>query len=316
MKAHTITIICLLAFLLLLGCSQNEQAATLVNTDTPTPVTHEPISIDILAEDMLTIEPVTPVPTHTPPPTPTPEPTNTPVPTPFSIAWLSDTQNYTLHFPDVFFSVSDWIMASAAEYNVQLFVHSGDVTDNGYSKEQWETANTALEPIVGAYPSLIVAGNHDIKAGGDNESFSSFLSQPSILATLKDGQTYLDGAASYTLFSAGGTDFVVVGISWGIDKTATYEWASSVFDAYPQRVGIIVSHSVLESDGTFTGPGSRLHKNVVAKCPNVRLVLCGHYRESQQKLDYYDDDGDNIPDRYVNTLMFNFQEDKEHGLGC
>ncbi|MDD3401531.1 MAG: hypothetical protein PHT58_07915 [Eubacteriales bacterium] len=135
MKAHTITIICLLAFLLLLGCSQNEQAATLVNTDTPTPVTHEPISIDILAEDMLTIEPVTQTPTHTPPPTPTPEPTNTPVPTPFSIAWLSDTQNYTLHFPDVFFSVSDWIMASAAEYNVQLFVHSGDVTDNGYSKE-------------------------------------------------------------------------------------------------------------------------------------------------------------------------------------
>ncbi|MDO4564515.1 MAG: metallophosphoesterase [Clostridia bacterium] len=251
-----------------------------------------------------------------PPPTPTPTftpvPTPTPAPTPFSVVWISDTQNYSLQFPEVFSSLSDWVLETGDEYNVQFFVHTGDVTDNGYSEAQWEVANEALLPLVERYPSLIVAGNHDI---GKSGSFRRFLSQPCVAPTLREGQLYEDGAASYALFEAGGSEFIVLGISWGIDEQATYNWARNTLQSYPDRIGIIITHSALESDGSLTGPGYRLHTRVIAACPNVRLVLCGHYREGVRRLDLYDDDGDGEAERSVNTLMYNYQENHETGLG-
>ncbi len=293
-------VMALLLCLLLCGCSAVQEEAALPSPEptlAATPlVQHIPVAL------------VTPTPSPTPTPTPTPTPSPTPVPTPFTVVWMSDTQVYALRHADVFDAMAEWIVSSAETQNLRFVLHTGDVVDNGYSDKQWDTANAALERIQGALPMLVVAGNHDI---GDSNNYSNFLRQPSIAATLDEERVFRRGEGAYALFSAGGVDFVAVGVGFSI-KDGFYDWARDVFAAHPERVGILISHSALNSDGSFTGPGRRLSDYVVAESPNVRLVLCGHYRGAVLREETY---GEGELARRVNFMMYNYQEDEKNGLG-
>lgn len=88
---------------------------------------------------------------------------------------------------------------------------------------------------------------------------------------------------NYVLFSAGGLDFVAVGTSYGVTPEEA-QWASDVFARYPDRNGILVTHSYLVTtqhadgrDASHTSDDGRLQfEQVVAQNPNVFLVLAGH----------------------------------------
>ncbi len=167
--------------------------------------------------------------------------------------------------------------------------------------------------------SQLVAGNHDNRGGADsptdatspttpvpdttkdnffNESFTadSFYDQVSnwpagasfhTIDEVTDGQGKvvtpgIDTENNYVLFSAGGLDFVAVGLSYGV-TTAEAEWANQVFKRYPDRNGILITHGYLSSsskpDGRTAGKssdGARLYSKVVAANSNVFLVLAGH----------------------------------------
>jgi hypothetical protein len=92
-----------------------------------------------------------------------------------------------------------------------------------------------------------------------------------------------DNQNNYVLFSAGGLDFVAVGLSYGVTP-AEAKWADSVFKRYKDRNGILLSHDYLRPstspDGRGAGltapDGSPLFKLVVEANPNVFLVLAGH----------------------------------------
>ncbi|PKQ32002.1 MAG: hypothetical protein CVT62_06360 [Actinobacteria bacterium HGW-Actinobacteria-2] len=152
-----------------------------------------------------------------------------------------------------------------------------------------------------------IAGNHDNQVGaetGPTSRFSKAFSAASYYGQAKnwpagasyhawdettdaDGKTTTEGSDNqnnYVLFSAGGLDFVAVGLSYGVTK-AEADWANSVFSRYPDRNGILITHSYLAAataakpDGrnvATTGDGSRLYQQVAAANPNVFLVLAGH----------------------------------------
>lgn len=91
-----------------------------------------------------------------------------------------------------------------------------------------------------------------------------------------------DSQNNYVLFSAGGLDFVAVGLSYGVTQQEA-EWASSIFARYHDRNGILLTHAYLAPstapDGRgagFSTDGSRLYQQVVTANPNVFLVLAGH----------------------------------------
>lgn len=265
-------------------------------------------SVEIVSTILPTVTP-----NHTPisTPTPTPIPTPTPAPTPFTLAWISDTQDYALGRPDPMNAMADWLIENREAENIVFVAHTGDVVDNGTSDWQWEHVNPALERILEHYPAIFASGNHDVTGSGSSRYF---LKQNTIISSIPEGQSFSDGAGSYALFNAGGTDFIIVSVYWNADY-GTYKEAVVVLNQYSGHTALIVTHSALESDGSWTGPGSRLSGSVVAVCPNVRLVLCGHYRGSVRREDYYDDDGDGEGERKVVTMMYNFQGDREKGLG-
>ncbi|GEB14625.1 DUF5011 domain-containing protein [Pimelobacter simplex] len=151
----------------------------------------------------------------------------------------------------------------------------------------------------------VIAGNHDNQLGNETGPTSRFNkyygpgryydaakawpsgasyhawdettdSQGNVLTPGQDNQN------NYVLFSAGGLDFVAVGLSYGVTQ-AEADWASSVFERYPDRNGILLTHAYIApstaSDGrgaTFSGDGSKLYDEVVTANPNVFLILAGH----------------------------------------
>ncbi|MFC5006753.1 carbohydrate-binding protein [Dactylosporangium cerinum] len=151
----------------------------------------------------------------------------------------------------------------------------------------------------------VIAGNHDDQLGaetGPDSRFSKTFSADRYYGVAKswpagteyhawDEQVAADGSVipgkdnqnNYVLFSAGGLDFVAVGLSYGVTPQEA-RWADSVFKRYKDRNGILLSHDYLKPsvnpDGRgadFSAPdGSPLYKQVVEANPNVFLVLAGH----------------------------------------
>lgn len=153
----------------------------------------------------------------------------------------------------------------------------------------------------------VIAGNHDNQLGletGENSRFSKTFSADRYYdlakqwpgaqkasfhtwdeATNAEGQPATRGKDSqnnYVLFSAGGLDFVSVGLSYGVTADEA-QWASDVFARYPDRNGILLTHAYLapstNADGrgaNFSTDGNRLYQKVVEANPNVFLVLSGH----------------------------------------
>ncbi|HET9421818.1 MAG TPA: LamG-like jellyroll fold domain-containing protein [Nocardioides sp.] len=151
----------------------------------------------------------------------------------------------------------------------------------------------------------VIAGNHDNQLGnevGPASRFNQYYGpsryyQASALwpegtsyhawdeTTDDAGNTVTEGADNqnnYVLFSAGGLDFVAVGLSYGVTQMEA-DWASSVFARFPDRNGVLITHAYISPSGApdgrgagFSGDGSRLFDAVVADNPNVFLVLAGH----------------------------------------
>ncbi|MCC2028080.1 LPXTG cell wall anchor domain-containing protein [Microbacterium sp. YMB-B2] len=167
-----------------------------------------------------------------------------------------------------------------------------------YQEELWKSG----------LPNQAVAGNHDNYNGthnGPKSPFSAFftadgyydqaadvwpedasfhtmdeVTDPETGAVTKRGG---DSSNSYVLFSAGGLDFVSVGLSYGATQEES-DWASSIFERYSDRNGILITHGYVspsaERDGrgsNLGADGSKLYDEVVRANDNVFLVLGGHF---------------------------------------
>ena len=157
-------------------------------------------------------------------------------------------------------------------------------------------------------PNQTVAGNHDNHNGdhnGPRSPFAQFIPasayydqaerlwpedasyhamdevvDPATGAVITPGE---DNSNSYVLFSAGGLDFVAVGLSYGVTDEEV-DWADSIFQRYSDRNGILVTHGYLgassQPDGrnaSLGADGGRLYDYVVRNNDNIFLVLGGHF---------------------------------------
>ena len=116
----------------------------------------------------------------------------------------------------------------------------------------------------------------------------------------------------YDLIDAGGTRFVFAYMGYHIDQ-AGMDWLNETFAAYPDRVGVLCVHSYFDSDCTLTDQGRLLYDGVVAKNPNLYLVLCGHRYNSACVPAAFDDDGDGTAERTVLQMICNYQAAGHNG---
>ena len=283
---------------------------TAIPTATPIPLPLEDIAIETAPATPSPTALFSPEPTPTPVPTPTPipKPTATPNPTPFTLVWISDTQNYSRNNPEVFNAMRDWILEHREQENIQFVAHTGDVVD-GMAPYMFENAANALVPIFEALPGMVVSGNHDLSK---NDSQYYFLQRPYTQLVQKEGQTYNGGEAAYVTFSAAGKDFLVFGIGYNVICTA---WMNEVIARFPDHIVITIVHRGLQETGELSKETRAIYLNVMPRWPNFRLILCGHERGTLLRTEWFDDDGDGQAERSVNIMMYNYQEDRVKGLG-
>ena len=117
-----------------------------------------------------------------------------------------------------------------------------------------------------------------------------------------DPASYHRGQGRYMLETFGGIDFLFVGIAHNPDEEAV-AWVSSVLDAYPDRIAVLLMHGYMYGDGRVIKSATRLFDSLIAPHPNVRLVLCGHYAGFATRRDDFEDG------RFVQTIICNVQDD-------
>ncbi|MBB5788892.1 metallophosphoesterase [Jiangella mangrovi] len=202
--------------------------------------------------------------------------------------------------------IVDWVVDNADQRKIAYAAHTGDIIENNTRPAldepmrqqvigEFEFSSEQQGVLDGAgIPNGVIAGNHDNQSGRETgpESLYNEYYGPDRYAAADDqwesasyGGPWREGDNQnhYDLFSAGGLDFVVVGLSYGVTKEEA-DWATSIFQRFPDRNGILLSHDYLvpssNPDGRLAGfsapDGALLYRRVVEPNPNVFLVLAGH----------------------------------------
>ena len=106
----------------------------------------------------------------------------------------------------------------------------------------------------------------------------------------------------------------MVYMGWGI-YDEEIEWMNDVLAQYPERKAILNFHEYLLTTKGFGEQPQRIYDEVVAKNPNVCMVLSGHYHSAATRVDQFDDNGDGVNDRSVYQMLFDYQALDEGGRG-
>ena len=251
-------------------------------------------------------------------PSPTPVPiVLTPSPTPklmaatgsvYTIAWMSDPQYYSKFHNGVFECMCSYLAEHASELNLAYVINTGDLVHNTKDEAQWITASKSMRRI-DHIPNGVCAGNHDVGTklkDMDYTLFCRYFGESRYRNKYWYGGSYLDNKDHYDLINAGNTEYLFVYLGYHA-MHEDREWARSVFDQYPERVGILCTHDYLMIPGTLSDYGQKIYDSVIAKCSNVYAVLCGHRYASNCVPVKIDDDGDGTEDRTVLQMICNYQ---------
>ena len=232
-----------------------------------------------------------------------------------TIAWMSDTQEYSSSASPMWAEMNNWIMDNRDKLDIRYVFHTGDIVSASKSDKQWQYAGEAMSIFSrGELPFLAVTGNHDT---GYRESYSRYMDYVGSLQPMHFAQEYADTGSRYELFSADGRDYIFLGIAYSARGPSEEEcqWAREVLEKYSDRIAIILTHSYIKRLTGYTTQGKTIYEQIIKPSENVLMVLCGHCRELSRRVDEVDGDGDGLPDHTVYSILTNFQGAKNGGDG-
>lgn len=239
----------------------------------------------------------------------------------FTFAWESDTQYYNANYDDDGYyrhqqNIHNWLLDNRDRMNIQYLFHTGDIVDNADIADQWTRADAQYKRLDDAkLPYGVLAGNHDVDhKSEDYTNFSHYFGADRYQSNPWYGGSYENNRGHYDLVSAGGIDFVMIYMGWGIGDEQI-DWMNQVLAKYPDRVAILDFHEYLLASGGLGLIPQEIYQKVVVPNKNVKLVLSGHYHSAQKTVSAIDDDGDGKPDRNVVNMLFDYQALEEGGMG-
>lgn len=189
-------------------------------------------------------------------------------------------------------------------------VHTGDIVDSGRRTYQWENFDLCLKSFIDLIPFYPVSGNHDIgkpdsRKGGD---YTGYLQQP-FLKRFSEEQTFEGGKMLYAVLNEGEMPILLLGIGYDMGKNRQQlEWIDEVMRKHEDMPCILFTHAYQVRPGTMLWYCKYIENDIVAKYPNIRIVLCGHARGFFCNEAAYDDDGDGVKERTVHVLMLDEQD--------
>jgi hypothetical protein len=192
----------------------------------------------------------------------------------FTIMVIPDTQNDQSGTS----TLTDWIVSNTSALNIKFVAHMGDVVNYCTTEESGYIAvSNALNTLgTNNIPYGVSPGNHDTSSalGGICSGTGYF---PTYFgASRYTGKSYyLGSSGDYNhsfLFSADGMDFIIIFLQYN-PTTTQLNWANNLLALYPNRRGIVVSHSIIDDNNNWT---YQTAYTGLSGNSNLFLMLCGH----------------------------------------
>ena len=251
-----------------------------------------------------------------------------------TIIGIPDTQFYTSQINggsnNTFKAQTQWIADNRVAKNIIFASQLGDCAQNGDNiaatdpSIEYRRADTAMKtienpnvPITDGIPFNISVGNHDQGPTGNGDPlgttnlYNQYFGNSRFIARNYYGGFYGSNYDNhYELFSGGGIDWI--DISFEYDPTANaavLTWADNLLKAYPNRKGIISSHWIINSDGSFSAQGLAIY-NALKGNNNLVLMLCGHVNPNGEARR-----SDVFNNHTIHTLLSDYQDRTNGGNG-
>ena len=127
--------------------------------------------------------------------------------------------------------------------NPDLMISAGDTTQNGYKSTEWEACFEVMHDYYAKYPTVTVAGNHEMKGDWNFISYAQRFN----MSGAKTGYPEFDRTMGY--FEYGDAIFVILnGEVTPADKKPEImkkelQWCKSVLDASDKKWRIVMTHA-------------------------------------------------------------------------
>lgn len=231
----------------------------------------------------------------------------------FTIIALPDTQNEAQFFPTVFTSQTQWIVDNASAENIVFVTHLGDIVNTANSTTQWANADAAMDLLdLAGIPYSVGPGNHDLPLYSSPSHYNTYFGVARFSGKSWYGGNFGgDNYNNYSLFSASGMDFILINLQFS-PTSAMLDWADALLKANPDRRAIVVSHSILDANNSFTAEGTPIF-NALKGNANLFLMLCGHMRSSNDGAAYRAEAGDD--GHTIHIMLADYQDYPNGGNG-
>lgn len=244
----------------------------------------------------------------------------------FTLIPIPDTQYYTQEFGNArnstFKEQMNWIVTNRKNRNIKHVIHLGDCVengDNGGNDIEWKRADTAFSIIENpnttnlpnGIPYNINVGNHDQgpngNGGGPTETTTFFNQYFGINRFLN--RNYYGGHYgnknnnNFSFFTASGLKFISIALEYDTNADSlVLNWADSLLAKYSDYRGIVSSHWIINSDGSFSNQGLKIFNKLKYR-NNFHLMLCGHIAPGGEAIrtDYFNG-------RRIYTILSNYQD--------
>ncbi|MCF3110644.1 metallophosphoesterase [Niabella sp. CC-SYL272] len=267
---------------------------------------------------------------------------------------LPDPQTYTKFARNqaLFSNMIDWIVDEKQKLNIQMVLCTGDLVEqnnivvpdsiNGdqSSFAQWRFISGAFYKLNNKVPYILCTGNHDYGTKSSENRYSQFnsyfppqvnpLNEKLIAAMFPnaEGEKTLENAA-YTWNDPSGRPFLIFSLEFA-PRIEVLKWADSLAHVpeYRDHIGVVLTHSYLNSDGNRThmekyplknaNYGKVIWEQFVSRSPQVQFVFSGHIANSDAHRDQVGYRVDrNADGRPVHQMLFNAQREGGgwHGNG-
>jgi hypothetical protein len=238
----------------------------------------------------------------------------------FTLIVLPDTQYYSRDFSPIFGAQTQWIVDNKDLRNIVYVAHVGDIVENANLTTEWNYADAAMSLIenpdttglLHGIPYGVAVGNHDqFSEGNPTTNYNTYFG-----ASRFSGRNYYGGHFGsnnnnhFSLFSAGGMDFIVVYLEFDpAADNAVLAWADNLLKTHVDRRAIIVSHYIAEpgNPAPFGVQGQAIYETLKGNA-NLFLMLAGHRHGEGRRTDTFNGNT-------VHTLLANYQEGTNGGDG-
>ncbi|RAZ80871.1 metallophosphoesterase [Planococcus halotolerans] len=201
----------------------------------------------------------------------------------FTMAWFTDTQFYAAEKPEVWTSMTNWMIEEYSKGRFGYVINSGDLVNISTDLDQWAVADENLTRMDEAnIPYGVMAGNRDVVNQDtmeiDYTNFWTYAGKDRYEGKPWYGEQMDNNRNHYDLFSFGAHDFIILYLGYGkVREDETIQWTNQMLAKHSDKNAILVVHNYLSPGGYRSQDGTYIFDNVVRKSPNVKMVLGGHY---------------------------------------